>query len=256
MSLTLLPSMSSLLSPLLAAVLLTSTAAMAAPAGAGPAAKAGQEAACGGFPRADNGPHDYRTVRDKRLSIVEQYHFTPSVEMLIKGSSSQDLAGDISFMLRAFPNHHRALMSIVRLGERTRSEQPRGSAFTVDCWLERATRFAPDDAVARMIYAGYLNKRGRAQDALVQMDRVAAVAGDSAFTHYNAGLILIEMKQYERALAHAHKAYALGFSRLDLREKLQSAGQWKDPPDAAATAPAPAASAAAAASAASPASAP
>ncbi len=201
---------------------------------------------CGGFPKADNGPHDYRTVRDKRLAIVEAYHFTPGVETLTRGSSSADIGGDLSFTLRAFPNHHRALMSMVRLSDRSRSEQPRGSTLIVECWLERAVRFAPDDAVARMIYANYLVKRNRSDDALVQMDKVAEVAGDSAFTHYNAGLILVEMKQYQRALDHAHKAQALGLQRTELREKLQSVGQWKDAPEAAA--PAGAAASAAAAS--------
>lgn len=186
-------------------------------------------AACGGFPRSDNGPHDYRVVRDKRLHIVEQYHFTPSVETLTRGSSSAEIGGDLNFTLRAFPNHHRALLAMVRLTERLRNDQPPGSHYTVECWLDRAVRFAPDDTVARMIYANFLHKRGRTDDALVQMDRVAAIAGDSAFTHYNAGLILVEMKQYERALAHAHKAYALGFQRPDLRDKLQSLGQWKEP---------------------------
>jgi tetratricopeptide (TPR) repeat protein len=198
---------------------------------------------CGDFPKADNGPHDYRVVRDKRLAIVEQYHFTPGVETLARGSSSEAIGSDLTFTLRAFPNHHRALLAMVRLSERLRSEQPPGSAFTVDCWLERSVRFAPDDTVARMIYANYLRKRNRSAEALAQMDRVEALAGDSPFTHYNAGLLLVEMKQFDRALAHAHKAYALGFQRTELRDKLQGAGQWKD-------APPPAASAASAASAA------
>lgn len=204
------------------------TAAHAQGTGVGPTV-------CGGFPPSDNGPHDYRVVRDKRLSIVEQFHFTPNVEQLIRGSSSADIGGDLSFTLRAFPNHHRALVALVRLTERQRNDQPQGSAYSVECWLDRAVRFAPDDTVARMIYAGFLHKRGRGADALAQMDHVARLAGDNAFTHYNAGLILADMKQYERALAHAHKAYALGFQRTDLRERLQKLGQWKEARDARAT---------------------
>lgn len=205
------------------------------------------EAVCGGFPRSDNGPHDYRVVRDRRLSVVEQFHFTPNVERLIRGASSADIGGDLNFTLRAFPNHHRALVAMIRLTERLRTDKPTGSTYTVECWLDRAVRFAPDDTVARMIYAEFLHKRSRTDDALLQMDRVAAVAGDNAFTHYNAGLILTEMKQYDRALAHAHQAYALGFQRADLRDRLQGAGQWKDPPAAA-----PAAASAAAPTAATP----
>jgi hypothetical protein len=220
-----------------ALVLALMTGAAAAQGGAvGPAV-------CGGFPKADNGPHDYRTVRDRRLSTVEKFHFTRNVETLTRGSSSDDVGGDLSFTLRAFPNHHRALLSMVRLGERLKSEQPPGATYSVECWLERAVRFSRDDAVARMIYASYLSKRGRTDDALVQMDAVAAIAGDSPFTHYNAGLLLVDMKQFDRALVHAHRAYALGFSRPDLKDKLVQAGKWRDAPPAAAEAAASAASA-------------
>lgn len=212
---------------IVAAMLLLSAAAQAQ----GPALGS---AVCGGFPRADNGPHDYRTVRDRRLALVEQFHFTAKVEQLIRGASSADIGGDLNFTLNAFPNHHRALVAMIRLTERLRRDKPAGSTYTVECWLDRAVRFAPDDTVARMIYAEFLHKRGRTADALLQMDRVAAVAGENPFTHYNAGLILTEMKQYERALIHAHRAYALGFQRPDLRDRLHSAGQWKDAPPAAA----------------------
>ena len=201
-------------------------------------------AVCGGFPKADNGPHDYRLVRDRRLSTVEKFHFTRNVETLTRGASSDDIGGDLSFTLRAFPNHHRALLSMVRLGERLKSEQPPGATYSVECWLERAVRFSRDDAVARMIYAGYLGKRGRIDDALLQMDAVATIAGDSPFTHYNAGLLLVELKQFDRALVHAHKAYALGFTRPDLKDKLVRAGKWQDAPPAAAAAEAPAAASA------------
>lgn len=196
---------------------------------------------CGGFPPMDNGPHDYRVVRDRRLAVVEQHHFTANVENLRKGASGTIIGADIAFTLRHFPNHHRALLAMIRLAERSKTPQPQGSEHTVDCWLDRAVRFAQDDTVTRMIYADYLRRTGRESEAVAQLDRSIAMAGENAFTHYNAGLIFLEMKQFDRALVQAHRALALGLPRTDLRDRLQAAGQWKEP---AAAAPAAAASAA------------
>lgn len=189
------------------------------------------EGVCGGFPLADNGPHDYRLVRDRRLSIVEKVHFTSEVERLVKGATSQFVAGDLGFTLRAFPNHHRALIAMVRLGEKLRSAQPPGSIYSIECWLDRAVRFTPGDAVVRMVYANYLKTHSRTSEALEQLKHAIAAAGESAFTHYNAGLIYLEMKQYDLALAQAHLAYGMGFQRPELRDRLKSARQWKDPVD-------------------------
>jgi len=55
---------------------------------------------------------------------------------------------------------------------------------------------------------------------------------------------------YDKALVQAHRAMALGFTRPDLRELLEKAGQWKDPEPAAEPAASPATSSASAASAA------
>src|SRR5678816_4417104 len=66
--------------------------------------------ACGPLANA-YGPFDYRTDRTgTTLSIVEDNHFTPAVEQLISGITSS-VGGEIDYTLRAFPNHHRALLS-------------------------------------------------------------------------------------------------------------------------------------------------
>ncbi len=204
---------------------------------------------CGGFPPMANGPHDYRNVRDNRLRVVEHHHFTVDVENLRKGASTSVIGADIAFTLRHFPNHHRALLAMIRLAERAKTPQPPGSEHTVDCWLDRAVRFAQDDTVSRMIYADYLRRTDREPEALAQLDRTVAMAGENAFTHYNAGLIYLEMKQYDRAVAQAHRALSLGLPRTDLRDRLQSVGQWKDAPAIGAAPLAAASSAASAASA-------
>ncbi len=174
------------------------------------------------------GPYDYRTERDGRLKIVEQYHFTSNVESLVKGNSGS-LGGELSYTLRASPNHHRALMAMVRLGEKLKSPQPLGAGYPVECWFERALRFRPDDSTVRLIYATFLVKDGRESDAIKQLDIATAKAADNAFTQYNAGMILFDMKKYDEALVQAHRAYGLGFPQMDLRDQLQSVGKWKEP---------------------------
>ena len=84
------------------------------------------------------GPFDYRTSKAE-LKIVEDYHFTPDVETLRHGNTAT-VGGDIDYTLRASPNHHRALMSMVNLAVRTKSDKPLGPRLTVDCYFDRAMR--------------------------------------------------------------------------------------------------------------------
>ena len=187
-------------------------------------------ASCGELkPSGQFGPYDYRTDKSQ-LSIVEPYHFPPVVEALIAGSAgSTSIGGNIAYTLRAFPNHHKALMAMMRYGEKTKSPQPEGAPWPVECFFERALRFRPDDIIVRMIYASFLTRNARQPEALQQLARVAASAGSNAFTHQNLGLVYSDLKEYEKSRHHAHKAIALGLVRLPLREQLQSVGQWIEP---------------------------
>lgn len=190
------------------------------------------------------GPYDYRTDRDK-LPIVLGAHFTPEVEMLVRGTTNTTPGGDIDYTLRAIPNNHRALIAMMRLGEKEKTPQPRGSRYTISCWFERAIQFRPDDSIVRMIYSTYLNKNGRTPEATTQLEIATTYAKDSAFTHYNIGLHYFVMKNYDKALEQAHKAIELGFTQTALRDQLQSIGKWTEPaaPDATPATPNEAASA-------------
>ena len=206
------------------------------------------------------GPFDYRADHhiqapgdqmphpEKRV-LVEGAHFTPRVENLIGAQSSGKVGppgADLDYTLRAFPNNHRALISVMRYGEKTGSQQPPGLPRVVECYFERALRFKPNDTVARIIYSTYLTKNKREPEAIAQLEQTTRMAGDNAFTHYNIGLAYFDMKLYDKALVQAHRAMELGFERTHLRDLLQKAGQWKEPvsatvgslPDTAASAPA------------------
>ena len=196
---------------------------------------------CGPLANSDFGPYDFRPNKFKsddmdsythKLWLVESAHFRPRVESLIGGNrdnSKEPPGGDIDYTLRAFPNHHRALMAVMNYGERKKSQQPAGLRYTVECYFERAIRFKPDDTIARMIYATYLTKNSRTPEAVSQLQISASFAADNAFTHYNIGLVYFDMKNYAKALVQAHAAMALGFERTELRDLLKRVNQWQDP---------------------------
>lgn len=190
------------------------------------------------------GPYDYRTSKGPILDMVEPFHFPPQVEMLIKGNSGY-IGGDIDYTLRAFPNHHRALMTVMRYGEKTKSAKPPNMQYTVNCYFDRAIRFRPDDAIARMLYSIYLAKNNRTPEAIQQLDMAAngAETLENPFTHYNLGLNYFDLKEYDKSATQAYKAYGMGFLQPALKDKLKSVGKWTEPetepPNASASAPTP-----------------
>ncbi len=155
---------------------------------------------------------DYRTSSKQALHLVESYHFTPEVEALIRGKSSMDIATDLSYTLVAFPNHHRALMSMMLFGQKLKTPQPPKAQFSVECYFQRALRFRPDDTTVRMMYASFLSSQARAAEASHELAQVSKAAGDNALTYYNLGQIYFDLKDYDRALKNAHKAYGLGLT--------------------------------------------
>lgn len=173
------------------------------------------------------GPFDYRTQRDT-LRSVENAHFKPEVESLITGVTGS-IGADIDYLLHVSPNHHRALIAIVRLAEKMKTPQPQGVPFTVECYFDRAIRFKPDDTVVRVLYAQFLTKGGRKNDALQQLEAGVLYAKDNAFSHYNIGLAYFDLGQFDKALAQAHKAGALGFERTELADRLKGINKWQDP---------------------------
>jgi tetratricopeptide (TPR) repeat protein len=187
------------------------------------------ESACGPLQNG-YGPYDYRTDKGSTLSLVEGAHFTPSVEMLLKGNAGY-IGGDLDYTLRAFPNHHRALMSVVRYGEKIKSTTPPHMRYSIPCYFDRAIRFRPDDAIVRMLFSIYLAKNDRTPEAIQQLD-IAAEGADgkeNAFTHFNLGLNYFDLKEYKKSEIQAHKAYALGFPQEVLKEKLKGVGKWTEP---------------------------
>ncbi|MDC8786156.1 hypothetical protein [Roseateles koreensis] len=219
------------------------------------------EGICGPLRGGHYGPYDYRPDHHKQAAgdqmphsdkrvLVEGAHFTPRVENLVGAQSGGQMGppgADLSYTLRAFPNNHRALVSVVRYGEKFKTENPPALQYPVECYFERAIRFAPDDVIVRIIYASYLTNKNRHDEAVAQLKISTTLAKDNPFTQYNIGLAYFDLKEYSLALEQAHRAASLGFERSELSDKLKSVGQWQDLSDApeAASAPAVASSSAA-----------
>lgn len=176
------------------------------------------------------GPFDYRYRRDM-LERVEKFHFTPPVEALIRGQStvtSYGYAGDISYLMGTSPNHHRGLAAIMRLVERDKNPQPPQLQYSIDCYFDRAIRFAPDDLIVRMLYAQYLQKSGKNEAALKQLQFVEEKAQDNPLTHFNIGLIYFDLGRYDDALKQAQRAKTLGLARTELVDRLREKGKWRE----------------------------
>lgn len=173
------------------------------------------------------GPFDYRTAPRDKKEIVERFHFTSSVEALIKGNTGS-LGSDIAYTLHAFPNHPRALAAMERLARRDRTPHAKGAAYSVECYFERAVRFQPDDAQVRVLYASYLINRNRQDEARSQIAVAEKLAPKDPSIVYNIGLVYADLGNYDKALSYAHKAYAAGIEVPGLRNKLQRAGRWRD----------------------------
>ena len=197
-----------------------------------PVAVAQAEAnACGDPFKSWFGPWDYRTAPKGALENVETHHYTPQVEQLIRGVTTgvADMGKDVAYVLGVFPNHHRALLTMVRLGEKDHNDQPRGADKTIECWFDRAVRYARDDTVTRLLYAMWLRKKGRADDSLAQTRIADELAKDNPFTNYNVGMSYFELKKYDLAAAAALRARDLGFGRPELIDRLKGVNQWKEP---------------------------
>jgi len=181
------------------------------------------------------GPFDYTNPEhfQKKLPIVEKWHFNKEQELATYQANSTRRV-DLDYTLRAFPNHHRALMGLART---VRLSPKKEWAVRPECYFIRAVVWRPQDGVSRMIYGLYLHQQQRLRDAEVQYKLAIAAQRDYAEAHYNLGLLYADQKRWPDALASAHRAYALKYPLPGLRNRLLAAAAWQDPP----AAPAPAA---------------
>lgn len=137
------------------------------------------------------------------------------------------MAQDVAYTLGVFPNHPRALLTMAKLSEKYKVDPAPAGTYTVDCWFDRAVRFRPDDTVVRSLYAQYLGKHGRKNEAIQHLEFAIKQAADNPMSQYNIGMVFFELGEFDRALAQAHKATSMGMQWPDLEKLLKASGHWK-----------------------------
>lgn len=176
------------------------------------------------------GPYDYTKANERgKMPIVEGLHFTPEVENHINGKSGY-LETDLDYTLRAIPNHHKALLSVIRYQLKLNKKllaKPRPLMSPVECYLQRAIHFSPNDTGSVSLYAYYLKEIGQLEKAADLYQKAINIAPKNAKIQYSYGLLLIELKQYDKALEYAEKIYAHGKPPKGLKNKLIKLGVWK-----------------------------
>lgn len=121
-------------------------------------------------------------------------------------------------------------MALIRLSERARSPRVEGAKYPVECYFDRAIRFQPDDAQVRVLYAHYLTRHQRLKEARRQLMAAETTDPRDPQILYNLGLGYADLKDYDRALEYAQRAYAAGINFPGLKERLIRANRWRDAP--------------------------
>ena len=181
------------------------------------------------------GPFDYREYKDLRgrdrngsaIMLVEDTHFLEACEALIRCSAGT-FGSEFDYTLRAFPNHHRALMAMVRLSDREKTPTPQGARWTTACYFERAILWRPDDIVARMLYVVYLKDHNAANAARKQFEDIRRLEPTNPFTVYNLGMLAVDLGEIDAAVDAARRSYAAGMSRPELKQRLVALKRWGD----------------------------
>lgn len=174
------------------------------------------------------GPYDYtqRGYLISELNLVESAHFKPGVEMLKEGTSQKSaLYSDLDYTLRAFPNHHRALNTLIRFLI-TNVDYRSTQLSPPECYFLRALNFSPKDSMTHMLYGIFL-QRSKKYELALQAYKTSEMYNESnTQLQYNLGLLYFDMKDYKEAKNYATKVYEKNFPFQGLKNKLKRADAW------------------------------
>lgn len=181
------------------------------------------------------GPFDYRTAGPSDRELVEGAHFSYEYMAYLKGQQKSSRranelppAAGFGYTLWAFPNQPQALAAMEDLGVKHKTEMVPGAIIRVHCFFQRAVRFAPDDAMVRAIYAYYYARRGKAAEAKAQIEKAESFDDGAPGVSVYLAFAWIELKDFDKALEAAKRAYQLGYSLPGLRNRLERLGKWRD----------------------------
>lgn len=176
------------------------------------------------------GPFDYRratTQYTAEIKLVEHGHFGADVQAGLDNSAGK-FGANLDYALRAFPNHARVLTTLSQFALKQKRVVLAGAKYPVECYFDRAIRFAPDDGTVRAIYGSYLYARGQVDMATRMYEKAYELLPLNAGINYNLALAYVSQNDYAKGNYHAQRAYALGFPLPGLKNKLVAAGKWDD----------------------------
>jgi len=178
---------------------------------------------------------DYRR-NDKKTKhlkgLVEGAHFTKGVQTGKYGNTG-GLEFDLDYVLKKFPNHASALIVMAELQQKPKFESRRKKDRadllwpTTECYFFKAMQLQPNDASVHLVIAIYYhrNKNYKIADRHYQLSK--QLIPHNPESHYNHGLLLVELGEYEKALESAKRAMQLGYPLQGLKGKLVKAGAWQ-----------------------------
>jgi hypothetical protein len=219
------------------------------------------EASAGGVPYGADmapddpqfGPFDYYTTMAANVSVVERVHMGFIITEAKKSQNHCYLWHNLDYTLRALPNHPQALQEMATYLEygmachesvkmeydayRTVREIMEGRWQMNDAedyfrvalnFRTRDTRVLPRHAETHVLYADWLRKKGRRDDAMKQYDMAHKLKPEFANTYYGLGMLYLDMMDLPKAVENARKAYSLGKPPAELRDRLITANAWQD----------------------------
>ena len=164
-----------------------------------------------------------------RVYLVEIAHFQPSVERL-QSAKTGTIMTSIDYTLGVFPNHHRALWTLIRydkrLGGKLPNNFPSHYPITVECYFDRAFQFKPRDPKVHQLYGSYFHLNHNYKKALKYYLKAEKLSDNDSQLIYNIGLLYYDMENYAKAKEYAEKAIKLGFRVKGLKNKLIKNGHW------------------------------
>jgi len=170
------------------------------------------------------GPFDYTKayLHETELSLVQAAHFNTNVELLLQGAKQKgNMLGDIHYTLKAFPNHHRALNTVINYRLKNGPYTNKGIKQP-ECYFLRAVNFVPKDDMTIMLYGLYLHRINQLSEAETMYKKALLINPNNIQAMYNYGLLSIDLGNIEQAKSLAKKVYSKGFSLKGLQRKIDA----------------------------------
>jgi tetratricopeptide (TPR) repeat protein len=178
------------------------------------------------------GPFDYYDLGNtppSALGYVEVEHFGPVTEQRRHSGDYCWYYGDLDYTLRAFPNHPGALQAVATYLEtrqpcdtntvgRTRSSrsspvdimsQIEGGDWrrvTAEGYFTRAISFRPNHMETHLLYARYLHRAKKYEEALKAMERAKSLAPDSETVNFELASLHFDMGKLTLGKSYLAKA--------------------------------------------------